>query len=130
MKEDGNKGLGMKESRSIGDSVVGINARINLFLDERKLSGVFILEGQLDMSERRWEAGSGKAIALSITTGIQPLWFQTGVRDRVEYKEAKKDPDQVISISNHLKRALQIVEKWKAGRKVVSRKTPGKGDER
>lgn len=56
----------MDDSMSITDCVMTISAKINNFLDQRKLSHVFVAE------ERR-EEGPGKAIAAFIIPVLHPL---------------------------------------------------------
>lgn len=65
------------------------------FLDERKLSCVFVPQG--------WELGSGGTIAASSIKALHPLGFKKAVKERVKYKGAEKDHDQVIAITNRLK---------------------------
>lgn len=57
---------------SIGDCITSIAACINNFLDENKLSHVFV-------PERRRETGPGKGIAVSTITAFHPAGFQTAV---------------------------------------------------
>lgn len=50
---------------------------------------MFVLEG-------RWESGSEKVIEAYIITVLHPPWFRTVGRNRAEYEEEEKDPDEVI----------------------------------
>lgn len=107
LKKYVNKPLHMNESMPNGGCVIVISARLNNFLDERKLSRVFV-------PERRWEKSPGKTIAASIITTMHPPGFKTAERNLVKYEGAEEDPEEVIITMNHLKTELHIIEKYEA----------------
>lgn len=79
----------MNESMPVGDCLITISARINYFLNEHKLSHLFVPDG-------RWEEGPGEAIAASTTPALHSPGFKTAARDRFKNEGTEKDLDQPI----------------------------------
>lgn len=107
--------LRMNGSMSSGDCVMDISAHNTISLDERKLWRMFV-------PEERWEAGPEKAIAASILTALHSPVLRTAVLDRVEYKRAGKNLDQVIAIKNPLKVDRHLIQNYEVGRKEAGHK--------
>lgn len=122
LKKHVRKLLRINDSMPICDYIVHF-CKKNNFLDERKLSYVYVPKG-------RWEEGLGKAIAARILTALHSPGFKTAVRNRVEYEGTEKDPSEVIIIMSPLNTEWYVMKKFEAGRKEASRKAAGKGGTR
>lgn len=98
LKRHANKLSRLTKSISICNYFIFICARAHNFLDKTDLLNVFVLTGQL-------EVGPGKDTAPSIIMAVRPPGFRTAVREIIEYKKGKKDPDQVMATMHCLKAA-------------------------
>lgn len=88
--------LDMAQSTSTGDFVIAISVRINIILNERKLSPVLVPGGRPGEVHRSVHHNSA---ALSRV--------YDSCKNRVEYKSAEKDPDEITRSLNLLKTQWQ-----------------------